>query len=163
MTYSLSPNNPQSRLSQSFNLYNMCLLAIIIEGYVVLVSEIIAIRLLISFVGSDTPIVAIIISAVLLPMAFGYYNGGQLYKKISRNNLTVQIRDILIRNAIIASVFLCFGLSYIVIEAFFGQLDNIGIESRITQTAIYSFIFLVTPIYLLAQTTPLISNYFKNT
>jgi len=161
MTYSLSPNKPQNKFSQSFNLYNMCLLAIIIEGYVVLASEIIAIRLLISFVGSDTPIVAIIISAVLLPMAFGYYNGGQLYKKLSKKNVTVQIRDILIRNAIIASFFLCFGLSYIVIESFFNQLGKIGIDSRIMQASIYSIIFLITPVYLLAQTTPLISNYFK--
>ncbi|MDA0781268.1 MAG: fused MFS/spermidine synthase [Rickettsiales bacterium] len=161
MTYSLSTNKPQKKFTKNFTLYHMCLLAIIIEGYVVLASEIIAIRQLISFVGSDTPIVAIIISAVLLPMAFGYYNGGQLYKKLSQKNFTVQIRDILIRNATIAAVFLSLALSHIVLSIFFSKIGDIGIESRIAKTFIYSIIFLVTPVYLLAQTTPLISNYFK--
>lgn len=157
--------NRLSRLSSAAfgqNTRNLwLLLVIIIEGYVVLASEIIAIRLLVSFVGSDTPIVAIIISSVLLPMAFGYYRGGQLYHRMNRKNLSVNIRETLIQNAIIASGFLAFGLSLIVLELFFTKLDELGIESRIAQATLYSLLFLAVPTYLLAQTTPLISNYFK--
>ena len=50
---------------------------IFLEGFVVLSLELLAIRLTIPFVGSGTDTISIIIAAVLLPLAFGYYRGGQ--------------------------------------------------------------------------------------
>ena len=51
--------------------------AIAIEGYAVLAVELIAIRQLTPYVGNATDTVAIVIAAVLLPLAFGYEAGGR--------------------------------------------------------------------------------------
>lgn len=146
---------------RALDLRTLFLIAIVLEGYVVLATELLAIRSLVPYVGNDTPVIAIIISAVLLPLAVGYNNGGQLYSKLMQRSGSLPIRDILIRNALIASVFLTAGLSYLTLEWFFGALAWMHITSRLAQTVLYSLIFLVTPVYLLAQTTPLISNYFN--
>lgn len=50
---------------------------IVLEGYVVLSSELLAIRQTIPFAGSGTDTISIIIAAVLMPLAFGYYAAGR--------------------------------------------------------------------------------------
>ena len=129
---------------------------ILIEGYVVLSSELIAIRQTMPFVGSGTETVAIIISAVLLPLAFGYYIGGKAY-----NKNTFSIRKRLVRNITIATLFLTIGLSYLLIEGFFNLLNAANITHRIAQIILYATTFLVVPTFLLGQTVPLITNYFR--
>lgn len=143
-------------------------LIIFIEGYVVLASELLAIRQLIPYVGSGTEVVSIIISAILLPLAVGYHSGGrrageELARARREGRKTVSIRRILLRNLMTVLITLTFGLSYIVLELFFGALDMAGLKNRILQTALYSLVFLVWPTYLLAQTVPLVSNYFSQT
>lgn len=117
----------------------------------VLASELLAIRQLIPFVGSGTETVAILVSAVLLPLAIGYHQGGRA---------PVHIRRRLIRNLLIALGYLTLALSYPVLELFFTLLDRAGLHHPIAQTACYALLLLVVPIYLLGQTVPLISNYF---
>ncbi len=129
--------------------------AILIEGYVVLASELLAIRQLSPFVGSGTETIAIVISAVLMPLAIGYYKGGQ-----SRGVLS--IRKQLIHNMVIASVILALGLSYVILEFFFAMLEAAHITDYTLQAALYCLVFLVYPVYLLAQTIPLISHYFSS-
>lgn len=63
------------------NKTQLLFLVILIEGYVVLATELLAIRTLIPFIGSGTETISIIISAVLLPLAFGYHVGGNAFKK----------------------------------------------------------------------------------
>lgn len=133
---------------------------ILIEGYVVLASELLAIRQLLPFVGSGTETVAIIIAAVLMPLAFGYYVGGK-FKPQRKRKFYLTIRKKLIYNVLNAGIILCIGLSYIFLELFFTALNNLGITHRIAQTTIFSVIFLVYPVFLLGQTVPLISNYFS--
>jgi len=135
-------------------------LVILLEGYIVLASELIAIRQSIPFVGSGTESIAIIIAAVLMPLAFGYYAGGR-YRPVKVRGKLVTIREKLIRNVINSSILLTLGLSYLSLEIFYALLTAISIENRIAQTAIYSFTFLVYPVFLLGQTVPLISNYFS--
>ena len=53
------------------------LAAIALEGYVVLAVELLAIRQLTPYVGNAIDTVAIVIAAVLLPLAFGYEAGGR--------------------------------------------------------------------------------------
>ncbi len=133
---------------------------IVVEGYIVLASELLAIRQTIPYVGSGTDTVSIIIAAVLMPLAFGYQYGGR-FKAKRVLGCFISVRKKLIINILIASSILLIGLSYKYMEAFFGWLPSIGIEDRIAQTFIYSAIFLVLPIYLLGQTVPLISNFFS--
>lgn len=131
--------------------------AVFLEGFLVLASEIIAIRQITPFVGNGIDTVSIVISAVLVPLAVGYYHGGLWRRKHkARRAIRMQIA----RNLSFASMFFCFGLSAVSLQMFFSVLAASGIEQRLVQTALHALVFLVVPFYLLAQTVPLISNYF---
>jgi len=135
-------------------------IVIIFEGYIILSAELIAMRMTIPFVGTGTDNISIIIAAVLLPLAAGYQAGGKFSIK-SKNGKYISIRNKLINNIIISSIFLLLGLSYFLMQFFFYYgLEQNGIENKLIQTTIYCLIFIVTPVYLLGQTVPLISNYF---
>ena len=141
---------------------------ILIEGYVVLATELLAIRTLIPFVGSGTETISIIISAVLLPLAFGYHVGGRAFKKAYnkakvKNKERLSIRKLLLRNVTSSLMVLALGLSYIFQELFFGVMEATGATNRLLQTSLYSLLFLSFPVFLLGQTVPLVSNYFSRT
>lgn len=133
---------------------------IIIEGYVVLSSELIAIRVMIPFVGSGTDTVSIIIAAVLLPLSFGYYAGGSFRPYRDFRGRLVGVREKLSRNIMISAGFLVPALSYTFLNEFMGFLVSHGISNRLVLTSLYSLLFLVTPVFLLGQTIPLVSHYF---
>ena len=133
---------------------------IVIEGYIVLATELLAIRQTIPYIGSGTDTVSIIIAAVLMPLAFGYQYGGQ-FKPRKIFGRYVTIRKKLVLNILIASSILLIGMSYEFMKAFFAWLPQIGIEDRLAQTFVYSALFLVLPVYLLGQTVPLVSNFFS--
>jgi len=133
---------------------------IIIEGYVVLATELLAIRQTIAYVGSGTDTVSIIIAAVLMPLAFGYFRGG-LFKPFYWRGRLIGIREKLILNIMISMAILIIGMSYISMNIFFHALIEMGYKHRLFLTALYAGIFLVTPVYLLGQTIPLVSNYFS--
>lgn len=138
------------------------LAVIIIEGYILLSTEILAIRLTIPFVGSGTDTVSIIIAAVLLPLAAGYYMGGKFVPS-DKTRSHEEIRSRLASNFLIALAVLAFGLSYVFLEFFFTGLGRLGFLDRQLMTAIYAVLFLIIPVYTLGQTIPLISHYYKDT
>ncbi len=133
---------------------------IVLEGYVVLASELLAIRMTIPFVGSGTDTVCIIIAAVLMPLAVGYHFGGS-FKKKGRNGKYRSIRKKLLMNIIISSAFILPALSYFLIQFFFHGLSTLGIENNQIQITLYCLTFFVIPVFLLGQTVPLVSNYFS--
>lgn len=141
-------------------LYFTLLLIILMEGYVVLAYELIAMRLTIPYVGSGTDTIAIIIASVLMPLAFGYQAGGQFTPRRLGDNI-FRVREKLAKNVRIASVFLVVGISYIPVSIFFKTLMDMGINHRILLTSIYCAVFLVYPVYLLGQTIPLASHFFS--
>jgi spermidine synthase len=148
------------------NRNHILFLIILIEGYVVLASELLAMRLMTSFVGSGIEVIAIIISCVLLPLAVGYHVGGSRYaterrKRKKKSGQIITIRTILLQNLVVALFVIGMGLSYGILTVFFNALMALGITSVITLTSLYGIIFLVYPTFLLAQTVPLISNYFS--
>jgi spermidine synthase len=143
-------------MTKTPNLFYLYLI-IFIEGYIVLSTELLAIRQLVPFVGNGTETIAVIIAAVLMPLSLGYYHGGNFTPK---PKLTV--RKKLIHNVAIAAIFLTFGLSYILLELFFSLLPILSVTNRIAQTSIYTLIFLVYPTYLLGQTLPLITRYIRS-
>jgi hypothetical protein len=136
-------------------------IVIVIEGYIVLSTELLAIRQTVPYVGSGTDTVSIIIAAVLMPLAFGYFYGGR-YKPVAKNGRYVSVRDKLIRNILIAGVILLPGLSYLTLNLFFFWMSKIGFNHRILTTTIYVLLFIVTPVYCLGQTIPLVSNFFSS-
>ena len=133
---------------------------IILEGYAVLSAEMLAIRQTIPFVGSGTDTFAIIIAAVLMPLAFGYYAGGKTGLR-TLNGAYLSVRNRLLKNILISHVIFVIGLSYLPVSMFFFGFNDMGITNRLVLTAIYSVIFLSVPVFLLGQTIPLISNYFS--
>lgn len=137
-------------------------LIIFLEGYVVLSTELLAIRLLIPFTGSGTDTVSIIIAAVLMPLAFGYYAGGKFKTQRKNGRRAFTIRRRLVLNLAVAAAILTPGLSYTFISwAFDQQFLYFGWNDRIWLTTIYAALFLICPVFLLGQTVPLISNYFS--
>lgn len=134
---------------------------IVVEGYIVLSSELLAIRQTTPFVGSGTDTVSIIIAAVLMPLAVGYYAGGYYSSRYPANQKNNSIRRKLLRNIFISSVFLVLGLSTWTVNLFFLALNELGLTHRLLMTTLYSVLFLLTPVYLLGQTVPLVSNYFS--
>lgn len=127
---------------------------IFLEGYIVLSAELLALRLLIPFVGNATDTVAIVIAAVLMPLAFGYYVGGAARPPLRRR---------LVFNLAVSGVILSLGLSHIVMGAFFSAL-GLGNDAggRLLATALYALAFLVVPVFLLGQTVPLASNFMRS-
>lgn len=144
------------RLNHTLLLFSI----IIIEGYIVLSTELLTIRQTIPFIGSGTDTVSIIIAAVLMPLAFGYHMGGRFRQKSWRGR-SFGIRKKLIKNILISSFFLLPALSLTGIIQIFSLFDLMGIHSRLIKTAVFTAIFIAPPIYLLGQTIPLISNYFS--
>lgn len=137
-------------------------LVIFLEGYAVLSTELLAIRQVMPFVGSGTEIISIIIAAVLMPLAFGYASGGQFVPHRDSAGQAQTIRGRLLLNLAIATVFLSIGLSHVTAKLFFGTLHNlVGIDSKTWMAVLYALIFIVTPVFLMGQTVPLISNYFR--
>jgi predicted membrane-bound spermidine synthase len=128
--------------------------AVAIEGYAVLAVELLAIRQLTPYVGNATDTVAIVIAAVLLPLAFGYEAGGRADFAPGDE---AGIRRRLTRNLLLASLVLSFGLSHPFLAAFFQILDGIGLTHRLVQAAVHTSLFLVYPVYLMGQTIPLVA------
>ncbi len=133
---------------------------IIIEGYVVLSSELLAIRVTMPFIGSGTDIVSVIIAAVLLPLSFGYYFGGKFRPHRNIFGKWVTVRGRLTTNIVVSAAFLLVGISYLLLSIFMESLMNWGIGHRLALAVLYSLLFLVVPVFLLGQTIPLISHYF---
>ncbi len=145
-----------ARLNNTFFLFTIILL----EGFIVLSSELLAIRQTLPFVGSGTDTFSIIIAAVLMPLAFGYQSGGHF--KLKRKDGSFQsIRKKLLSNIIIASAILLPGMSFLILNLFFFGLEGMGIDNALIRLTIYCLLFLAFPVYLLGQTVPLISNYFS--
>lgn len=136
-------------------------LIIFLEGYVVLSTELLAIRLMIPFAGSGADIVSVVIAAVLLPLAVGYYRGGHARRKNRYGDPARSIRKRLVFNLMASSAILSLGLSYVFLDSGLDIFRNfVGMNNRVLLTVLYSTFFLITPVYLLGQTIPLISHYF---
>jgi hypothetical protein len=132
----------------------LLLSAIAIEGYAVLAVELLAIRQLTPYVGNATDTVAIVIAAVLLPLALGYEAGGRA--SFAPGDET-GVRRQLTRNLLIAAFILSLGLSQPFLAAFFQILDNFDLTHRLVQAAAHTSLFLVYPVYLMGQTIPLVA------
>lgn len=131
-----------------------------------LATELLAIRLLIPFVGSGTEVISITISAVLLPLAIGYHKGSKAFHReysraIKAGRRPKTLREVLVKNILTVMVMLCFGLSYFFLDLFFEIFRSLGVVSPLIKTALYGAVFLVYPVYLLGQTIPIVSNYFS--
>lgn len=144
----------------SMRLFLWLLAIILIEGYVVLAYELLAIRQAIPFVGSGTDTISIVIASVLMPLAFGYQAGGH-FKPRLRAPYLFSVRDKLAQNLRVSSIIILFGISYLPMQLFFRAVLDTGVEYRLLITALYCGIFVIYPVFLLGQTIPLITHFFS--
>lgn len=135
------------------------LFIVFVEGFAVLAGELLAIRQIIPYTGSGTDTVSIIIAAVLLPLAIGNFMGGRFVPRESR--FFKSVRGKLIFNVLVAMAFMSAGLSYVIIQSFFGELTFHNITQRHLLCFIYAALFMVVPVYLMGQTLPLVSHFLR--
>ncbi len=127
-------------------------LIILIEGFVTISVEMLAIRQLIPFFGSSVIITSIIIGIFLLFLALGYWRGGFI-----KNNFLIKMS----KNFAIALLLIGFGFSYVFIHLFVYFFTITLNLSHLRILVLFLLLVLAPIIFLLGQTVPLTTNLFN--
>jgi predicted membrane-bound spermidine synthase len=137
----------------SLKLRAWLLFLIFLNGYVSLSLELIVIRQLGFYVGSSAIVTSIIIGTFLGFMSIGYFKGSN--NKTSKSN----VKTVLFRSFLTIALMGVLAGSFALISGYFGLMHSQGIYSIITQTFIYSIIFLSVAPFLFGLNTALLSKY----
>ncbi|MEZ9709717.1 fused MFS/spermidine synthase [Vibrio breoganii] len=116
-----------------------------VEGFVSVAIQILLLRQLVPFVGSNIIITSIVIGMFLAVLAIGYAIGG---RQLSNPSQTLS------RNLLIAALISSIVYSYTFTEAVFNTTEHLNLYG---QTIIYLCLSLVPTIFLMAQTIPILS------
>lgn len=127
-----------------------------IIGYALVAGGMIAVRNLIGYVGNGTDIVSLVLASLMVAFVLGINAG----TRITAGSLSIRQR--VIRNLMAALFLFGFSLSVVIDDAFFLGLIDIGIINRLILTVAFAFIFLLPSAFLLGQSVPLLSAYFRN-
>jgi predicted membrane-bound spermidine synthase len=125
----------------------MIFFILIVEGFISIYIEILAIRQLIPFIGTNVINTSIIIGAFLLALSFGYAKGGQVQKDFYK---------VLAKNLFIVLFLFGIGFSYFFLEALYYVLGN-----KYLFLIGFSFLILGPIVFFIGQTIPILSNLFK--
>ena len=127
------------------------LLAVVfILGYTSLSFELIVLRQLINFVGSNTLITSVVITFILLFLSVGYYIGSVAC--FSRR----PVRQTMLKLIILMMFWYIVACSYYLIEAYFTLMYFSGIRSTIGFVTLFSALFLAFPSACLGFVTSVI-------
>ncbi len=129
-------------------------IVLLIEGFVTISVEILGIRQLVPFAGSNVIITSLVIGIFLLFLSIGYWRGGQ-HRQDYKNKLST--------NFIVAAGFIGIGLSFPFISLFFVYSYQYFSSLLLLQLSVWLFLTIAPIVYLLGQTIPLTSNLFKDT
>lgn len=130
----------------------MLFIIVLLEGFVTISLEILAIRQLTPVVGNSVIITSLIIGIFLLFLAYGYRKGGSYigdYQRILKNNFMM------------AALGFGVGLSYLFVELFFQGMRYIIPNSTLLPLSFYLLIVMAPVVYLLGQTVPITLNLWK--
>jgi spermidine synthase len=120
---------------------------ILLEGFITIAIEILSIRQMVPFVGSNILNTSIILGIFLLSLSIGYYRGGLVndgFQKVLLSNLTKTF------------FFVSFGLSYMFLYYLFGIFESlIGL-------IVFSLFIMAPTVFYLGQTIPILTNLVKN-
>ncbi len=112
---------------------------IFILGYTSLSFELIMLRQMVNFVGSNTLITSIVIAFILLFLSVGYYIGSVIsFAKYA-------VRGIIKKILLCLSAWYILACSYYVLEAFFYAIYFAGVSNVIVQVFVLSALFLIVP------------------
>lgn len=124
---------------------------VLLEGFVSVALEILFIRQLVPFVGTNVVVTSIIIGIFLLFLALGYWRGGLCSENFY---------GILWRNFLWSAALTGVGLSYIFVAYFFTAFYFIN--AHMLLALVLYLLFIMAPlVYLLGQTIPIIMNLVK--
>lgn len=115
------------------------LIIIFLLGYTSLSFELLVLRQLINFVGSNTLITSIVITFILLFMSVGYYWGSKI--SIAR----YPVRKIMNCMVVFVGFWGVISCSYYLEEMYFGIMHALGITKTLDYVFIFSTLFLTLP------------------
>ncbi len=123
-----------------------------LEGFVSVSLQMLMMRQLVPFVGSSVVVSSLVVGFFLASLSLGYAMGGRIKKNHIKH---------LVRNLIISALILAVGISYPLMEISFGFLNQY-IGNPLIEASIV-LLFLLSPIvFLLGQTVPLLTNFYKS-
>lgn len=125
---------------------------LILEGFITISIEILAIRSLLPFVGNSVVITSLIIGIFLLFLSLGYFRGG---------THQVDFEEKLSKNFLIAATITGIGLSFVFISYLFWASIKYLSLGYLTILTIYLLLVIAPIVYLLGQTIPITTNLFK--
>ncbi len=131
---------------------NSLFFILLIEGFITISVEILAIRQLMPFYGGSIIITSLVIGVFLLFLAIGYWRGGlhqdKFYYKISKNFS-------------LSLLWVGFGLSYSFI-AWYYLISKVKIDMPFMMSITVYLLAVIAPVvYWLGQTVPLTTNLFS--
>ena len=115
------------------------LTVVFVLGYTSLSFELIILRQLINFVGSNTLITSIVITFILLFLSVGYYIGSTLKMSL------YPIRNIILKFLKILAIWYIFACTYHMIKLYFLLMYWLDIRSSLAFVSIFSAVFLAFP------------------
>lgn len=122
-------------------------LIILIEGFITIAIEILSIRQMVPFVGSNILNTSIILGVFLLSLSIGYYRGGLIndrYQSVLLSNLTKTF------------AFVSFGLSYMFLSFLFSLFESL------VGLLVFSVFIMAPTVFYLGQTIPILTNLIKD-
>ena len=120
-------------------LKTVLLVIIFLLGYMSLSFELLILRQLINFIGSNTLITSVIITFILLFMSVGYYWGSTI--SIAHN----PVRKMMNRMAIFIGFWGVISCAYYLEEMYFAVMYALGIRATLSYVFTFSGVFLVLP------------------
>lgn len=123
-----------------------------LEGFVSVSLQMLMMRQLVPFIGSSVVVSSLVVGFFLASLALGYAVGG----RVKENHIAK-----LIRNLTISSILLGIGISYPTMDISFTYLSEL-IDNPLIETSILLTVFLAPAVFLLGQTVPLLTNFYKS-
>lgn len=131
---------------------NRTILILFLEGFVSVSLQMVMMRQLVPFVGSSVIVSSLVVGIFLASLSFGYVYGGRVK--------TDHIK-ILSRNLIISAGIISLGASYLFMNFWFSFSNSI-INNPILEISLYLLLFLAPIVFLLGQTVPILTNFYKS-
>jgi len=121
------------------------------EGFSTLAVEVVAIRLAIPVVGSSMTLTGVMLGVVLFALSAGYWHGGELSARWDRSRTRAALtRNLLLTGAIYVAV--SFPAEAILLGKLLDSGLSLALGIAVAATALFAL-----PVYLVAQTVPLLA------
>lgn len=123
-----------------------------LEGFVSVSLQMLMMRQLVPFIGSSVVVSSLVVGFFLASLSIGYAYGG----RIKENHV-----QHLVKNLTISALLLAIGMSYPILDLSFEFLQEY-IGNPLIEASIV-LLFLLSPVvFLLGQTVPLLTNFYKS-